>query len=786
MNINLIYEGNKFQFDVPQTITIEYIKGLSSKIFGKNPQMNLLYNGDNLLKYSDNILLKDIIKEDETNIIINVQKVELQNQSSDSPKVFSNSSIDNSTTINDNEIIYQQHKKKFIKFQKTFTDILKEISLFDEKLDENFNKLMKLQKEYKKYIKIIDEKLSKFYDNSSYDYLFQIFDNNVDSKSLTESDINKIGIEIENCIFNYKYLQVQKNFQENIITYIQYKIDELLSLNPFINQINGIEEFNSLIKQIEIIFNELNNNTYIYKPKNLISSFLNLKFEDLNLDHLSRLQYYKYQKTLKKVNNSLSEIPPLIINDNNINKQKYHLKSNSNNKPFTNFKVSDIPKVNIDSLKDLKTIKSIPSFPSSKKKEQNNDIDNEDYLIAQTLPNEINKKDKLFIKSLSPKPNLSTNKKEKIIMPKIVENENKILKTKENIIEFNDKPKDNLNKNENHFFKRSLNKKNTIANKILEEKRKQIQLEVQLFKDELKSKKKKKKKKKEINFIEDSKEYHFDKEKETVEKSNINQRKKKKINEVNKEAVNNKINENKNNEENQKKNKLQEKKEIDLNEKNIKEKKGDNKEKQNEIIDKKYNKREKIDLTEQKEEKDNLLKTITNGDKENDKNLNMNKVNKKITNNNENENGNKDEKEKEKENKKESENQIEIKQSKKNVTKKNLSKSNLNVINIPNDNNNSFNSKIKEQLNNFKDDLVKLKDDLTPVVHQALSSSDIISKNVLTYNYNNDSNKELVKIIKNIDDELEKQNDNNQNYNSDSGKKKKSKKKSFNKFDFII
>ena len=107
---------------------------------------------------------------------------------------------------------------------------------------------MKLQKEYKKDIKIIDEKLSKFYDNASYDYLFQIFDNNIDSKSLTESYINKIGIEIENCIFNYKYLQVQKNLQENIITYIQYKIDELLLLNPFINQINGIEEFNNLIK----------------------------------------------------------------------------------------------------------------------------------------------------------------------------------------------------------------------------------------------------------------------------------------------------------------------------------------------------------------------------------------------------------------------------------------------------------------------------------------------------------------------------------------------------------
>ncbi len=631
MNINLIYEGNKFQFDVPPTINIEYIKGLSSKIFGKNPQMNLFYKGDNLLKYSDNILLKDIIKEDETNIIINVQKLELQTQSTDSPKVFSNST--NSTTTNDNEIFYQQHKKKFIKFQKTFTDSIKEISLFDEKLDEKFNTLMKLQKEYKKYIKIIDEKLSKFYDNSSYDYLFQVFDNNLDSKSLTESDINKIGIEVENCIFNFKYLQVQNNYQENIITYIQFKIDELLSLNPFINQINGIEEFNNLIKQIEIIFNELNNNTYNYKPKNLLSSFLNLKFEDLNLDHSSRLQYYKYQKTMKKVNsNSLNEIPPLVINDINMNKKKYHLKSNSNNKPFTNFKISDIPKVNIDSLKELKKIYSIPSFSSSKNRDKNNEIDNEDYLISQTLPNDINKKDKLFIKSLSPKPNINTNKKEKIIMPKIMENENKILIKKEKTIEFNDKINENLNKNENEVFTRSVNKKNTIANKILEEKRKEIELEVKLFKEELKSKKKKKKKKKEINIIEDSKEYETDKEIENDEKSNNKQKKKKKIKEVQKEERNNKINENENKKKNKNKNSdlnnsFQEKKEIDLKQKNKIEKKGDNKEKQNEIIDKKYKKREKIDLTvmtQLKEEKENLLKTTANWDKGKEKNLNIN------------------------------------------------------------------------------------------------------------------------------------------------------------------
>ena len=155
---------------------------------------------------------------------------------------------------------------------------------------------------------------------------------------------------------------------------------------------------------------------------------------------------------------------------------------------------------------------------------------------------------------------------------------------------------------------------------------------------------------------------------------------------------------------------------------------------------------------------------------------------------NKNENEKKEEN-KEKENKIESDNKIVRKQKKKFTANKNLP--NLNLLNIPKDNNNiSFNSMTKDKINNFiNDDVEKLKDDLSPI-HQVLNSSNLISKNVLTNNYNNESNKELVTIVKNINKEeniiLEKQNENNQNYNSDSGKKKKSKKKSFNKFDFII
>ena len=33
MNINLIYEGNKYEFDIPNQVNIKYIKELTSKIF---------------------------------------------------------------------------------------------------------------------------------------------------------------------------------------------------------------------------------------------------------------------------------------------------------------------------------------------------------------------------------------------------------------------------------------------------------------------------------------------------------------------------------------------------------------------------------------------------------------------------------------------------------------------------------------------------------------------------------------------------------------------------------
>ena len=74
MNINLIYKDKNFQFDTPREATIEYIKDLSSKISGKKSNFDLFYKNENLSKYIDKTLLKEIVPEGEKSLTINIKK----------------------------------------------------------------------------------------------------------------------------------------------------------------------------------------------------------------------------------------------------------------------------------------------------------------------------------------------------------------------------------------------------------------------------------------------------------------------------------------------------------------------------------------------------------------------------------------------------------------------------------------------------------------------------------------------------------------------------------------
>jgi hypothetical protein len=834
MNINLIYEENKFQFDIPQEVTIEYIKGLSSNIFGKGSFMDLYYHGKNLTTLSDNTLLKDIIEEDDDNIIINVQKKKIQHKRTNSFPNVNHNSTNNSLNLNNNEYIFQLLKIKFSRFENHYSNTIKEISLFEENLEENLNKLKKIYNEYKKTIKIISQKLSKFYNNSAYESLKEKIEKNIDSKLIKEDELNDIAEQIEKCIFNYKFLQTQYNFQQNIISYINLKIEELLNFKNNLNELEEKEEFHDIVNQLELIFNEINNNVPLFKPINLISSLFNIKYESINIDYSFSLKDLK--NAIENKRNIENETKTLVKNDDNQNDKKiFNLKSKNNNKPFNNFTISHIKN---NESRNLNNLDLLPSFAS---KSLNNRLINDKeknlskFHSVQTLPN----------RSLSPKLDLINVKSNYFTKPKIIEKDNQNLKK-------NYKYKNEENKTDeekkNSIFQRGTSKKKTMANIILEQKNKEIELEVQSHKNEQKN-----------ESSSDTIEKNKDKEKEK-EKEKNNEKNKGKIKEKNKDIDKNKNN-NITKEKSKEKNKENNDKNQTTNEKNlmnlIQEEENKNKKKVNHYI--KDSNSEKIDLNSRKSEKKkkkdenilslnkdiNKLKKIEKKiDKEEE---DLNQLNNplknviKITKNNKVKNEKEEENqlienEKIKENKKIKKKKIQklkedleinkekekkLKDKRNNIEKDKENKTEEkkedkvklgfhriktspipeNIINLPNyesvnDDKKSFKSK-----DFTKENVEKLKEELFSPKKNQNNTSNFFNdnnKNNKTNNIN-DSNKELISMINsipNVTNINEKSFGKESNYNESFievnnvqnehlGKIKK-KKKSHNKFDFII
>ena len=62
MNINLIYEGKNYNFDVPNNVTVDYLKELSSKIFNSEKELlDLIYKYKKITDNDDNFLVRDLI-----------------------------------------------------------------------------------------------------------------------------------------------------------------------------------------------------------------------------------------------------------------------------------------------------------------------------------------------------------------------------------------------------------------------------------------------------------------------------------------------------------------------------------------------------------------------------------------------------------------------------------------------------------------------------------------------------------------------------------------------------
>ena len=65
MKINIIYQGNNYNFSLHKDVNIKYIKNLASKLISKdNSIIELTYNNNLLSDYDETTLLKDFTKED--------------------------------------------------------------------------------------------------------------------------------------------------------------------------------------------------------------------------------------------------------------------------------------------------------------------------------------------------------------------------------------------------------------------------------------------------------------------------------------------------------------------------------------------------------------------------------------------------------------------------------------------------------------------------------------------------------------------------------------------------
>ena len=298
MNVHIKYDENKFEFDIPKTVTISYIKDLISKITNnKELEVNIMYNNINLLNYTDKVLLSSIIANGEKTIKLNLEK---KNSSGNNLINFSNISTSDTYT---NDKYYKSLKNKFIIFNSSFQKIFNEISNFNNKFENSIYKLIKKIKSFDESIIKINEKLNQFYDIKKYNKLIKIFEENQQSNTLNDKELKNIYNEIEYYISNYKHFTNQNNFQNNILDFINNINNKFQFAKIQYHKIQKEQNYENLISLLDKTFTELKSN----KLKNNIIN----DFENKNTDHLITELNESMNKTKKRIRKYTDDFPKI-------------------------------------------------------------------------------------------------------------------------------------------------------------------------------------------------------------------------------------------------------------------------------------------------------------------------------------------------------------------------------------------------------------------------------------------------------------------------------------------
>ena len=459
MNINLVYEGKDYNFDIPNGVTIDYLKELSSKIFNSEKEiLDLIYNNEKVANHDNNTLIRDLIPDGETNAILTVQinKNLKNNKKNDNKNIIPLVSLkQRNENNNKNEKKSEENK----------------INLNQYKNDENKEK-NKINKEKKK-IQIFD---------------VQNITNNSYIKGNLKTNINNFnnGTNKEKIIFNeiigktgsgsYNYNNIlEKDFSKKILFETAYNKNnnELLAL---------IKEFSEKIKKLHSLLVKriknsglLSNNISSSSNNNTSRSTINLSINNNYFYELSlyenkiinfqdkQIQFYKsILETMRKYDstitfNKLSEFyNKLIIFTIGDNKNIF-LKQL---KPFKLTNIHNKQLLNSNSSINLSTLNSINNkkLPLLYNKNINSPLNNDKNktLISNSV-SRTNTKNITFQR-------INEHKEKKKSQKNIMNNINTNMNTNTNSNTNKILSKNSPYKEENNFFSNNTNSNNNNNN----------------------------------------------------------------------------------------------------------------------------------------------------------------------------------------------------------------------------------------------------------------------------------------------------------------------------------
>ena len=316
MNINLLYQGNNYNFEIRKDITIKYIYDLASKLIDKDiSTFELFYKNENLIDYEDSTLLRDLA-DDDKNITIIISSKESKNFLSNDKikKLKSLKDLEqskNSVNINKLKImlttppitspISSNNKNTSIKLNvpknnksKKTSEYISENKVFEDIYNTKENEIFALMNDLSQKIKEYDDVLYKNYKNK------------------TERSDNEVSL-----------------YEKNII---DFKNNQIIFLKKLLNYFNASEKYFMSgvlpLTEFYIDLKQYNN------PKTIDINNNNLKKKNLNNNKINKKNNFNDKSKIKLIENNhrndteFNKLPILI--DNKAKKSKYLLSHNNN------------------------------------------------------------------------------------------------------------------------------------------------------------------------------------------------------------------------------------------------------------------------------------------------------------------------------------------------------------------------------------------------------------------------------------------------------------------------